>query len=75
MEYEVIDASERPPRSAHKRNPAVDAVIAGETVFISGVSHTSVPSMFKRARRTARIVTRHGERNGVPGVYVWAEPK
>ena len=54
-------------------HPRVLAVMAGETIFLPW-RQDSVQRRFESARRRGyRVHTHKGERNGVQGVYVWAE--
>jgi hypothetical protein len=78
---ETVDRSEVPARDwdGPGRPPsALSArLVAGETVFIPGGDHrTAARSRGRKghvARQGMRIRSRVGEREGVPGVYLWAE--
>jgi hypothetical protein len=79
IEFDVVPADERPAGVPKNRRPSPLSVALerGDTVFVPGRKSGNLGSVqqkrsYLRSRGFA-VVAREGERNGVKGVYVWAE--
>lgn len=79
VRFEKVDRSEVPEINHHPNQPSalVAALAAGDAVFVEGKGRSLVNSLRARGRyldvNGFRVHSRTGERNGKPGVFIWAE--
>lgn len=75
-DFEVVPDTERRPKANSGRQPSAlsVALVEGKTVFVPHYGDTRFLGRSSYLRnRGYRVVSRKGERDGIPGVYLWAE--
>lgn len=73
VKFEVVPKAELPSarHGAKSPGPLTLALLRGDIVFVAGGSARATSKSL--TAQGLRVRNRRGERNGVQGVYVWAE--
>lgn len=78
LAFEVVDAEEAErvkalPRRGAPLSPASEALLAGEVLFLPGQRQSQGPAHFDGLRSRGYRIRTRARRDGIAGVYVWAE--